>query len=329
MEKQYPMGPMAYQALHRGVSGRNAIRFMRMMTREARRGRRSPFSGIAGFGFLDPEPSQVANTPTAGKWYRVKKGDTYWAISKTAYGRDNVKQGLYLMNDSPWNSYIEKKRKGWEAYKRDGLQATPDYSPVEFRAPKGSGKAYPMVWIPPITGGDPDDIYPPDPVTGQQGPRGPRGPAGPPGAPGKVGPPGAPGRAGPIGPPGEGRGVPGPAGPMGPIGPPGARGAAGRPGSRGAMGPPGPIGPIGPIGPPGEGRGVPGPAGPMGPRGRLGPAGPPGSAGRAGVPGPMGPPGVPGPMGPPGPAGETGQAGQGGGGGNMWVIPFAALIASL
>jgi len=320
------LGPIAYQALHRGTSGRNAIRFMHMMANRARTGRRGAFglSGLdVGFGFVDPQPEQIADYPTAGKFYRLKEGEKYWGVAKKAYGQANVKQGLLRINDSAWNSYIDKGPKGWEAYKVWGLQSTPDYSPVEPRAPRGSGKAYPLVWIPPITGGDPEDVLPVDPVEGKQGPPGPRGPAGPPGIPGKVGPPGPPGKAGPVGPPGEGRGVPGPPGPAGKIGPPGSRGAAGPPGARGPIGPPGPMGP---KGPPGEGRGVPGPPGPRGAPGPPGPMGPPGSrgaAGPAGVPGPIGPPG---PMGPPG---ETGASGEGGGGNNMWVIPFAALLATL
>lgn len=267
------------------------------------------FGGFGDLGaiYVHPKPGQIAATPTAGMWYRVKAGDTYWAISRDAYGRENVKKGLYLMDDSAWNGYIEQARKGWEAYKRDGLQATPDYSATVFRAPKGSGNAYPLVWIPPMTGEEPGQIYPPDPeqIVGPPGPRGPRGPVGPPGS---AGPPG------PIGPPGEGVGVPGP------VGPPGARGPIGPPGSLGPAGPPGPGGPPGPMGPPGEGVGVPGPPGPVGPPGARGAIGPPGPAGPAGTLGPAGPVGPIGPAGPPGPVGV-------GEGDNMWLIPMVCVVA--
>lgn len=241
--------------------------------------------GFRSLGFLDPETGQITAAPTAGNWYRLKQGDTYWAISKAAYGLPNVKKGLYLMNDSPWNGYIEKARKGWEAYKRDGLQATPDYSATVYRAPKGSGNAYPLVWIPPITGGEPDDLFEGDPVPGPQGPPGPAGPPGP------RGPRGVPGETtvGPPGPPGETViGPPGPAGPRGTVGPPGPRGPQGPPGAGAGdpvPGPPGPAGRPGAMGPPG-------PSGPSGPRGAPGQSivGPPGEIGPVGPPGPPGPP---------------------------------------
>lgn len=263
------------------------------------------FGSLGAFaGFVNPKPGQISASPMQGTWYRIKKGDTYWAVSRDAYGRENVKTGLYLMNDSAWNGYIDKKRQGWEAYKRDGLQATPDYSATVYRAPKGSGNAYPLVWVPPITGEEPSQVYPPDP----EQIIGPPGPMGPPGPRGERGPIGPPGERGPIGPPGTGEGVPGP------IGPPGARGERG---PIGPIGPPGERGPIGPPGPAGTGVGVPGPAGP---RGLPGPAGPPGALGPAGPPGPIGPAG---PIGPPGPVGPSGEATAGN---KMWVLPLAGLL---
>lgn len=322
---RYPMGPMAYQGLYNGMIGRNALRFMNQMSDWRGRGLRAagPSVGLGfgflemGFGFVDPTADRIASSPTAGMWYQIKRGDTYWAASKAAYGRENVKKGLYLMNDSPWNSYIDKARKGWEAYRVDGLQATPHYNSARARAPKGSGNDYPLVWIPPITGGDPEEISPVDPIIGPIGPPGPAGARGP------IGARGPSGGRGPIGPPGQGAGdsVPGP---RGPIGPPGGLGPIGPPGSRGSAGD------RGPIGPPGQGAGdpVPGPRGPagargsVGPPGRLGPIGPPGSLG------PIGPPGGLGPIGPPGPAGPTGQGG-GGSDKKMWVIPLVGLLASL
>lgn len=309
------MGPMAYQALNRGYVGRNALRSMDAMA-DWRRWT-PPLQGgtleTMGFGFVEPEPGYVSATPTAGKWYRVKAGETYWGISKAAYGQPQVKKGLFLMNDSLWNSYIDKKRKGWESYRVDGLQATPDYNADEPRAPKGSGNDYPLVWIPPITGGEPSDVIPSDPVVG------PVGPVGPPGPRGAAGPPGSRGPRGEVGPPGPG----GARGEVGPPGPRGARGPAGE--GVGVPGPRGPAGPPGPRGPAGEGVGVPGPAGP---RGAAGPPGPRGEA-IVGPPGPPGASGSPGPIGPPGPVGPPGPAGTGGEGGDnkMWVLPMAGLIA--
>jgi hypothetical protein len=262
--------------------------------------------GLAGVGFAGyAEPTRITTTPQIGAWYRLKRGDTYWAISRDVYGRDNVKAGLHTLNDSPWNSYIDKQTTGWEAYNVKGLQATPHYSATIHRAPKGSGNAYPLIWIPPLGGGDPDEDTGGD---GIPGPPGPPGPMGPPGPRGSGGPPGPRGGLGPSGP----GGPPGPMGPRGPQGPPGPGGDGETiPGPPGPAGPPGPRGPAGPIGPPGPGG-----------AGSIGPMGPPGPRGASGPPGPVGPPGQDGPIGPPGPAGPSGE----GGGGKMWMVPMALSL---
>lgn len=245
-------------------------------------------SGLAGAyanGYYIPSPDQILATPKAGAWYRLKKGDTYWGISKTAYGRVQVKAGLFLMDDAKWNGHIRQAKKNWEAYNREGLQATPNYSATAPRAPYGSGNAYPVVWIPPATGEEPEEIYPRPPagesIVGPPGPIGPRGPRGPRGLPGEsiVGPPGAIGPIGPIGPAGES--IVGPRGPRGERGPAGGTaeaneeaiqaavnawmlankqsliGPRGERGQRGAPGSPGLPGSIGPRGLPGS-RGEPG-----------------------------------------------------------------------
>lgn len=252
---------------------------------------------FAGFGAADsegrylPTPDQIVATPTPGLWYQIKKGETWWGVSKKAYGKDNVKKGLLNMNDSTWNDHIDRKKKGWEAYKVKGLQATPDYdSTANPRAFVLTGTEYPVAWIPPLTGEEPEDLgFAPGPGI----------PTPIPTTPGKIpGPPGPPGPTGPSGPPG----------PTGPLGPPGPTGP---PGPKGATGPAGPPGPAGS----GAGAAIPGPPGP---------AGPPGQS-IVGPPGPMGPPG---PSGPPGPIGPAGTGG-GGGGNKMWVLPLAALFASL
>jgi len=272
---------------------------------------------VLGYGYLGqsgerllPGAGQIATVPTAGAWYQLKKGDTYWGISKAAYGSENVKTGLYAINDSTWNAYIQKGKKGWESYKISGLQANPDYV-AGTRQPKGSGGDYPTVWIPPLEGGEPEDVI------------------GTPGTPPPVYLPGPTGPQGPIGPPGS-------IGPVGPMGPKGDKGDQGPPGSSvdaeavkkaiqdylaanpPAQGPMGPMGPPGPMGPAGSSIDVEavkkaieaylvanppaqGPMGPMGPPGPMGPAGPPGAS-----------------------SGTTGSGGNG-----MWVIPFLALLASL
>lgn len=280
-------------------------------------GGKLPAHYFLGFGAVDeegrylPKPSEIVAYPKPGTFYKFgtyKEDETYYGIAKRAYGADNVKKGLLTMNASTWNDHINRKNKGWESYKVKGLQSTPDYDSTNNpRAKVLTGHEYPVVWIPPLTGEEPEDVgyedpivttptpvpTPGEPIPGPPGPTGPMGPAGP------AGPAGAKGATG-------AKGVPGPPGPEGP---------------QGVIGPPGPTGPQGPPGPAGKGAGTsipgpPGPTGPMGPSGAIGPAGPPGPTG------PMGPAG---PAGPPGPAG----AASAGGGDNkkLWAIPLVAMLA--
>jgi len=265
-----------------------------------------PAAYFMGFGSMDdegrylPTPDEIVSYPAPGKFYRFgtyKENETYFGIAKRAYGAANAKKGLLTMNASTWNDHINRKTKGWEAYKVKGLQSTPDYDSTNNpRAKVLSGHEYPVVWIPPLTGEEPEESgysdepaptpaptpipSPKTPVPGPPGPTGPQGPTGP---------------TGPGGPPGD-------TGPMGPAGPPGPTGP---------QGPKGNTGPAGPPGPAGSGAGTPVP-------------GPPGPAGQIGPIGPIGPMGPQGPAGPPGPAGTSG----GGGGDNkkLWALPLIAFL---
>ena len=231
-------------------TGRFLNRKMAQYTPGGRRG--LPRIFFSGLGAVDsegrylPTKAEIVSTPKPGLWYQIKKGETWWGVAKKAYGSTDLKKGLLLMNKSSWNDHINRKKKGWEAYKVAGLQATPDYdSSANPRAKVLSGNEYPVAWIPPLTGEEPEDLgfgagpTIPTPVPGQ-GPPGPIGPPGPKGATGPVGPPGPAGK-------GSGTSIPGPAGPPG----------------KSIVGPPGPAGPAGPVGPPG-------PAGPIGPSGTGG-----------------------------------------------------------
>lgn len=273
---------------------------------------------FGGLGATDermiPSPNLILDTPKPGFWYRLKKGETWWGVSKSAYGKDNVKKGLLTINASSWNDHIDRKEKNWEAYKVKGLQATPDYSASNPHAPKGSGKDYPTAWIPPLTGEEPEVIYP------------------------------QPGQ-GPQGPPGQS--IVGPVGPQGPPGPPGPPGEAANDSAiksaieayfskhpvKSTIGPQGPVGPVGPQGP-------------MGP---VGPIGPPGNASdsaiksaiesylaknpiKGGSVGPVGPQGPMGPMGPAGPPGKTITVSSGGDGGpdkKLWTIPLILYLTTM
>lgn len=304
-----------------------------------------PSENYDGFGSatnLDdryvPKPSEIRNNKdsTPGMFYRPLPDETPYGVAKRAYGADDVKAGLLLMNAATWNNHITKGSAGWESYKIKGLQFNPQYSSANPHAPSGSGHEYPTVWVPPLTGEEPEQIYKtPDPIVvpGQPGKTGPAGPVGP------MGPAGPMGPIGPLG----------PSGPIGPMGPPGPPGSASNAAIEAAVkaylaanppkGTPGPMGPAGPSGLPGS-QGPIGPVGPSGPMGPMGPMGPPGNASDlaianavkaylaanppAGIPGPMGPPG------PAGPAGPSGPAGSGGGGQDkgLWTIPLILGILS-
>jgi hypothetical protein len=305
----------------------NAI--MRSMARYTPGGRAGlPPLYFSGFGAYDaasdpryiPSPSEidVANKKAQqGRWYRPANDQTPYGVAKWAYGAANVKKGLMLINNATWNSHITKGASGWESYKVKGLQFNPQYSAEMPHAPSGSGHVQPTVWIPPLTGEEPEQlgkkkpvVVPPVVISKPKGedtiPTPTPGPVTP--TPGPTGP-----YIPPIAPtvPGQGpQGIPGP------------------PGPQGVPGPPGPMGP--------SGQGIPGPPGPIGPPGNASEAAiaqavnayllahPP-----KGIPGPPGPQGIPGP---PGAQGVPGYVQSGGGGGaddKMWMLPLGLIFSTL
>lgn len=305
-----------------------ATAIMRSMARYTPGGARNlPSIYFSGFGAYDPA-SDTRYIPTAseidvgnkkstpGRWYRPTNDETPYGVAKRAYGAANVKAGLMRINNATWNAHITKGTAGWEAYKVKGLQFNPQYSAEMPHAPAGSGKVQPTVWIPPLTGEEPEDLgktgpvkVPPVIITKPKGEDTTPTPG-----------PTTPGPTSPTqGPPGP-QGIPGPPGPIGPPGPAG----------KSVMGPPGPSGPPGSTGP----QGVPGPPGPPG--NASGPAienavnayllaHPP--KGIPGPPGPQGPQGIPGP---PGAAGTTIMSGSGGGDNDkMWMIPLGLFFSTL
>jgi hypothetical protein len=187
-----------------------------------------------------PTPAEILAAPKPGGFYRIttqKADETWYGVAKRAYGDDLVKTGLLAMNASTWNDHINRKEKGWTAYKVKGLQDTPDYSEIHPHAPVLTGHAHPVVWIPLLDSEgnptEPEQVYKvPTPVPGgptnaeieelikayleaHPPPAGPTGPAGPAGKTGAKGAKGDPGEAGAPGAPG----VPGEIGPTGRRGP--------------------------------------------------------------------------------------------------------------
>lgn len=328
-------GPRVFTDAERTTQGARTYRGLRTYQKFFTQEEKPSVRFLNGLGAEDrylPSSGEIlTRKPRPGTFYRSRKGITPWHVSKAAYGQENVKAGLTLMNSATWNDQIRKARKGWEAYGVDGLQFDPKYSKAP-RSSYRSGSDYPVVWIPPLDGAEPEDLQPkpspaPSPIPGVPGPRGPSGPRGPGGTPGTPGPqgpggsPGTPGTPGPrglIGPSGSA----GPRGHRGPVGPPGSANEAAiaaaikaymiaHPTEAGA-GPPGPRGHRGPSG-------MPGSIGPRGPRGSIGPPG-------GSIVGPVGPRG---PAGPPGPPGMESRAMPATAVKSPWwtAIPIAAVVA--
>lgn len=289
-----------------GHSYRTPVRRRLMAKMQQYKASKLPGIYFMGFGAVDnegrylPKPTEISLTPKSGSFYQLKKGDTYWQISKTAHGKANVKKGLMAMNDATWNDHISRKKKGWEAYGVKGLQSTPDYDSTNNpRAKVLSGNEYPVVWIAPLTGEEPEEMGYEDPIVTTPVP----GPGSP--IPGPVGPAGPPGAIGPAGPQGP-KGDPGPPPSSSDISYAVENYFQTNPPPSGSPGSPGPKGPKGDPGPPPSSSAIqsavnayfeanPVAGGGMGPQGPIGPQGLPGPQGSPGIPGAQGPKGDPGP----------------------------------
>jgi hypothetical protein len=299
------------------------------MIRLHTRGPRFGFAGYNGFGAYDPASdtryipiaSQIDvqnKKSTPGRWYRPTNDETPFGVAKRAYGATNLKVGLMLMNNATWNAHIKKGKAGWESYKTTGLQFNPQYSSSLVHAPSGSGKVQPTVWIPPLTGEEPEQIYKTTPTPG------------PTPIPPDLDPVPNPT---PDPTPTPGPGIPGPQGPQGKQGIPGPQGPAGKDGaSANDAAIMAAITKYLTVNPPAAG-----PQGPMGPPGVPGPIGPPGNASDEAIKAAImaylaknPPEGVPGPVGPPGPPGPPGQTVYSktveGSGSKMWTLPLVVAL---
>ena len=129
-------------------------------------GRRCPCGrpcGQLGFGQdtrYIPAPGEIREaSPVPGSFYRPRSGIYPATVASVAYGKANTKAGLMLMNKATWNGHIRKAKTGWEAYKVEGLQFQPKYSKTLPQAPYGSGSSFPVVWVPPLDGREPEDVF--------------------------------------------------------------------------------------------------------------------------------------------------------------------------
>jgi hypothetical protein len=128
-----------------------------------------PSGGGYVVGRYVPTSAQIlTGSPRPGTFYRPRKGIYPIKVAEVAYGASDRKRGVLSMNASTWNDHIRRAAAGWESYKVKGLQFDPRYGahPSSFY---GTGNAYPVVWVPPITGEEPEAWFskaPPGPAPG-------------------------------------------------------------------------------------------------------------------------------------------------------------------
>ena len=106
-----------------------------------------------------PSPSQILTAaPKPGTFYRPRSGIYPIKVAEVAYGAADRKRGVLAMNASTWNDHIRRAAAGWESYKVKGLQFEAKYGahPSSFYA---TGKLFPVVWIPPRTGEEPEAFF--------------------------------------------------------------------------------------------------------------------------------------------------------------------------
>lgn len=108
-----------------------------------------------------PAENQIEKTdPKQGLFYRPKKGDTTAAISRAAYGKDFTANGVKAISAATWNaSHIKYTTAGYEYLKISGPDLVPKYA-MDPRSTHGSGSAYPVLWIPPLSSkAEPEQVF--------------------------------------------------------------------------------------------------------------------------------------------------------------------------
>jgi hypothetical protein len=191
--------------------------------------------------------------PKPGRFFQPLEYKNPITFALRAYGDANKKKGLLIINASSWNNHIYKSTKGWEPYKTKGFILSKQYAGVnDPRAGYKTGNQYPVLWIPPLTGEEPENMLWTQPVPSQPGqpsqpgiPSAPSQPSQPP-VTSQPGIPSAPSAPLPVSQAELDAAIrryfnahpvqPGPMGPMGPQGPPGMPGVPGSPGQPGLPG---------------------------------------------------------------------------------------------
>ena len=121
--------------------------------------RRGVRFGEEGGRYSPPLSSVLEKSPKPGTFYRPRKGITPATVAEVAYGKAGRKAGLLAMNRSTWNDHVRRAKTGWEAYGVPGLQFEARYSSTDPLATYGSGSSFPVIWVPPVAGGEPESIF--------------------------------------------------------------------------------------------------------------------------------------------------------------------------
>jgi len=115
--------------------------------------------GEEGARYSPPLAAVLEKDPRPGTFYRPRKGILPTTVAQVAYGTAGRKAGLLTMNRSTWNDHVRRSTAGWEAYHVAGLQFDPRYASADPRSTFGSGSSFPVIWIPPITGEEPEALF--------------------------------------------------------------------------------------------------------------------------------------------------------------------------
>jgi hypothetical protein len=133
-----------------------------------------PVLGLVGvYGVDELGALEAAATPTPGRWYRVKKGDTLLGVAGAAYGfrsgPERYKRAKWI-NEASANAPYVNPRNTDNLFPRGKVELQPDWScDNELNIRGATGTCYPLLWIPVTVGDEPVEAMP-EPGPGPEAP---------------------------------------------------------------------------------------------------------------------------------------------------------------